>query len=549
MGVVMSRPRPLLTTLPGLSHTLAASAALSLTGLLATAGALVLVAQAVAAGLLRRELPGAGTLLTTLGLLLLRAGCAAGRDRLGAGLAARGVRHWRARLTASALALGPVALADTRGADLSVLDAELGPRLAPYYARSLPGAVHAALACVVMLGAAALLDPGTAGILLITGPLTVVFLALVGLATGAATERQWLAHTRLAGRLLSVTRQLPTLHAYGRVGVYRDVLARSAQQHREQTLGVLKIAFLSGLVMDFAATLATALVAVWIGVRLFGGAAQLAPTLGALLLVPEFFGPLRQLGADRHAALDAEPLAARLGELLGQEVAPSGSVVPSSTVPTLRLEAARADLPRPTTPLSLTLPPGSRIALRGPSGSGKTTLLHALGKHVPYAGRITVDGTPLDALDAAAWQAQVASVAQHPRLIAASLRDNLRLGNPAAGDPALRAALQAVGLGNLLADLPAGLETPLGEGGVRLSGGETARLALARALLSGAGLILLDEVTAHLDPESEAEVQAAIESAFDGRTVLLATHRAAPPGWLDVPLSAPLTGPQTGSGA
>ncbi|WP_243398520.1 ABC transporter ATP-binding protein/permease [Deinococcus koreensis] len=532
------RPGPLsmLLQAPGVGRAGVVSGALSLAGLLATAGALVLVARAVAAGLLQREVPGVGPVTAILALLLVRAACSAARDRLGAGLAAGAVRYWRNRLSGAALALGPVALADTRGADLSTLDAELGPRLTPYYARYLPGAVHAGLAFVVMLGATALLDPGTAGLLLLTGPLTVVFLALVGLATGAATERQWLAHTRLAGRLLSVTRLLPTLQAYGRVEVYRDVLARTARQHRQQTLGVLRIAFLSGFVMDFAATLATALVAVWIGVRLFGGAASLAPTLAALLLVPEFFGPLRQLGADRHAALDAEPLAARLGELLKREVAPSGTAVPSRGVPQLVLEAARADLPQPTSPLTLSLPPGSRLALRGPSGSGKTTLLHALGKHVPYKGTVTVDGTPLDELDAPAWQARVAHVAQHPRLIAASLRDNLRLGDPAADDGALRGALGAVGLGGLLTDLPAGLDAPLGEGGVLLSGGETARLALARALLSGAGLILLDEVTAHLDPESEAEVLAAAERAFAGRTVILATHRAAPPGWQDVSL-------------
>jgi ABC-type transport system involved in cytochrome bd biosynthesis fused ATPase/permease subunit len=155
---------------------------------------------------------------------------------------------------------------------------------------------------------------------------------------------------------------------------------------------------------------------------------------------------------------------------------------------------------------------------------------------VPYAGTVQVDGTPLDALDAAGWQARVAFVPQHPRLIAASVTENLKLWKPDATEAEVRRAAQAVGLTGVLDALPAGWQTPLGEGGVQLSGGETARLALARALLSGAGLILLDEVTAHLDAGSEAEVLAAVGAAFAGRTVVLATHRRAPAEWLEVAL-------------
>lgn len=533
-------PLRLLPAAPAVRWKLGFSAALSLLGLTATVAAFVLIARAVAGALLGGALPEVRTLAAIAALLLLRALGRAGREWVGQGLAAHSVRHWRNQLTRHALALGPVALSRRRGADLAALDAELAPRLTPYYARYLPGAVHAALAFVLVLAATLWLDPATAGLLLLTGPLTVLFLALVGLATRAATERQWTAHTRLTGRLLTLTRNLPTLHAFGAVGTYRDVLGQSAAQHRETTLRVLRVAFLSGFVMDFAATLSTALIAVWIGVRLFSGEATLAPTLAALMLVPEFFGPLRQLGADRHAALDAEPLAAQLAEVLAVRVAPSGEAEAGPQVPHLQLLQARADLPTPTTPLTLDLLPGTRAALRGPSGSGKTTLLHALRKHVPHAGSVCVDGVRLDELDAAAWQARVAFVPQHPRLIAASVAENLRLWRPQATDAELRRVADRVGLTPILDALPQGWQTPLGEGGVLLSGGETARLALARALLSGAGVVLLDEVTAHLDPESEAEVLRAIESAFAGRTVILATHRAAPAGWLEVTLS-PLT--------
>lgn len=250
------------------------------------------------------------------------------------------------------------------------------------------------------------------------------------------------------------------------------------------------------------------------------------------MLVPEFFGPLRALGADRHAAMDAEPLAARLRTLLARGAAPQGAATVDPGVPALTFSGARADLgERVPGTLNAVLAPGTHAALQGPSGSGKTTLLQSLRKHRPHQGEIRVNGAALDTLEAAAWQARVALVPQHPRLLAASLRDNLRLSRPDTADAVLWTALEATGLAALARGLPQGLDTPLGEGGTWLSGGETARLALARALLSGADVVLLDEVTAHLDPASEAGVYAAAAQALAGRTVLLATHRDPPAGW------------------
>ncbi|MFC5849646.1 ABC transporter ATP-binding protein/permease [Deinococcus petrolearius] len=511
---------------------LALSTLLSAATLACTGAAWIVAARLIAAGLLEGALPTPPELLLVGALLLGRTGLNALRESLGARLGARMVRFWRTRLAAQALALGPAAgEGETGTAGLLDLDREL-TRLTPYYARYLPGAAHSALAFVAVAGLTFWLDPLSGGLLLVAGPLAALLLALVGLATGAATERQWLAQTRLSARLLTLVRELPTLHAFGGTATYRDVLARSAAGQRETTLRVLRVAFLSGFVMDFAATLSTAVIAVWIGVRLFGGTAELAPTLAALMLVPEFFGPLRALGADRHAALDAEPLAARLRALLSREAAPQGAARVAAGVPTLTLYGARADLgARVPGTLSVVLTPGTHAALRGPSGSGKTTLLRAVRKHLPHAGEILVGGTPLDTLEAAPWQARVALVAQHPRLLAASLRDNLRLSRPESTDPEVWAALEATGLAGLVRGLPDGLDTALGEGGTWLSGGETARLALARALLSGADVVLLDEVTAHLDPASEAQVYAAISRALAGRTVLLATHREPPAGW------------------
>ena len=547
--------RSFLATLPGLRPALGFSALYSLVG---TAGMLLswtVAARLVAAALLHHLSPRPVELAMMAAGWLIRMAAQALRERHNAQFAARAVRCWRDHSAAAALRLGPVVLSAGRGSDLSLLGSDLEARLTPYYARYLPQTVHAGVAALGVLATTLLLDPATALVLIVTGPLAVLFLALVGLAAQAETERQWLAHTRLAARLVGLVRNLPTLHAFGQVEPYRRVLDESAAVHRVTTLKVLRVAFLSGFVMDFAATISTALAAVWIGVRLYEGHAALAPTLAALMLMPEFFGPLRQLGADRHAALDAEPLALRLQTLLGQRSAPSGEVQvggerrpPQGSlplhVPHLSLVGARAELDAPTLPLSADVAPGTHLALLGPSGSGKTALLHALRKHVPHTGLIRADGLPLDSLDAATWQGQVAFIPQGPRLLAAPLRENVRLLAPQADDQEVLAALYAVGLSDVLGGLPDGLDTLLGEGGLQLSGGETARLALARALLSRAGVVLLDEVTAHLDAETAVQIERLIGKAFAGRTVILATHRAVPAGFCSVALGpeAPASG-------
>lgn len=521
---------PTLRTLaltPLVKRALLRSALFSALSIVGTALAFISLAQVLASAV-HGQAVAAGHWMGILFGLLLRAVAQTAREWLGARLAAQEIARQRAALTTQALALGPVALSVLNTSDLAVLDAELEGRLTPFYARFLPSSVHAALSVLILLLLTWRLDPATAVLLAVTGPLTLVFLYLVGLATQAATDAQWQAHTRLAGRVVTLVRHLPTLHAFGQVTPYRDVLERSAAQHRETTLKVLRVAFLSGFVMEFAGTLSTALIAVWIGVRLFGGSVELAPTLAALMLVAEFFGPLRQLGADRHAAMDAEPVAAELAKVAAHPLAPSGTARTPSGQLNVQVQDVRATYTPHLPALSLSLPSGTHLALRGPSGSGKTTLLHLLRKHAPYQGEVTVNGVPLDELDRAAWQAQVTFVPQHPRLVSGNVWDNLKLVNAQASEQEMLSALQAVHLLATLERLPDGLSTRLGEGGVQLSGGEVARLALARALISRAPLVLLDEVTAHLDAQTEADILKVIEQVFKGQTVILATHRLAP---------------------
>ncbi|ADV66977.1 thiol reductant ABC exporter subunit CydD [Deinococcus maricopensis] len=467
--------------------------------------------------------------------LLLRAALNATREALTGRRAARLTAHLRERALTQATRLGPVALADIDGAHVTLTATEAPEKLRAYYARYLPTAAHAAATLPVFLGAALLLDPLGALVLTVTAPVCIAFLILVGLATRTVSDRAWTGLLRLQARTLDAARGLPTLVAYGRAHARADSLAREADEYRVSTLRVLRVAFLSGFVLDLAATLSTALVAVIVGVRLFEGHLTFTPALAVLLYTPEFFAPLRTLGTERHAALDAHPAARDLYALLDTPTLQGGATPPPDGAPALTLRDVQVRLPgRTLPPVTFALAAGEHAALVGPSGAGKTALLHALMGFAPVHGDLLVHGAPLSTLDLPAWRARVALVTQHARVRAGALRAHLLTARPDATDDELHAALRAAHV----PDLPDGLNTRVGDGGLPLSGGERARLAVARALLADAPLVLLDEPFAHLDTPAEHALHAALARALAGRTVLLVTHRPPPPGFRTVHLGA-----------
>jgi len=334
-------------------------------------------------------------------------------------------------------------------------------------------------------------------------------------------------------------------------------------------MGVLRLAFLSALVLELLATLGTAIVAVEVGLRLLYGRVDFAPALFALVLTPEFYRPLRALGTAFHAGMAGKEAATRIDEVLalpGPFAAPAvlasrriprsptvagdeGSTGPSAPSPTVATSPASApEIPSQSQPpaivlrdvcfaydsfrppaldgLSLALAAGETVALVGPTGAGKTTVGSLLLRFVePDAGEILVDGQPLRALSPDVWRRRVAWVPQRPRLFHATLRENLLLARPGVPPAALDEAASLAHLDEVLRELPRGWETPLGEGGERLSGGEAQRVALARAFLKNAPVLVLDEPTAQLDPGSEATVLDAMARLRRGRTVLLVAHR------------------------
>jgi ATP-binding cassette subfamily C protein CydD/ATP-binding cassette subfamily C protein CydCD len=404
-------------------------------------------------------------------------------------------------------------------------------RLDAVLARFVPGSVTAGVVPPLVAVTVLVLDLPSGLLLLVTGPLLVVFLWLVGTRAARAADAQWEALGQLGALLVDTLRALPVLVAYGRARASAAWLERTSEAYRASTLRVLRVAFLSGFVLELAAVLCTALVAVTVGVRLFEGHLELERALLVLLLTPEFFAPLRALGGDHHARLEGLPAAERLLALLDRPRPARGTRPVPPGVPHVRLRgvAVRRDGSALLDGVDLDLPPGSRTALVGPSGAGKTTLARVLlGSTAPDEGAVLVDGVPLGELDPDAWRARVAYVPERPWLAPGTVAENVRLGRPGAGEDEVRRALARAQALGFVERLPQGLHTPLGEDGARLSGGERLRIALARAFVKDAALVVLDEPTSQLDPGSEADVLAALAVLARGRTVLTVTHRSAP---------------------
>ena len=402
--------------------------------------------------------------------------------------------------------------------------------LETYFGRFLPQVVLAVLVPVAVLVWVLRIDPTSALLMLLTLPLVPVFMVLVGRYTQRKTRARAQALALLATRFLDAVRGLPTLRAYNRSRIQADSIARASEEYRVATMRTLRVAFLSGAVLELAATLGIALVAVTVGVRLVDGGIALAAGLTVLLLAPELYLPLRNLAAQYHASADGVAVAERLLALagdVGERRVPS--FLPAPTGSSVRLEGVSFAYPLRPEPVldavDLELRQGETVALVGPSGSGKSTLASiVLGLTEPTRGRV-LRGNANEGHDLATWRHGVAWVPQRATIFTGTVAENIRLGAENADDERVREAARLAGAEAFVEELPGGYEAVVGDGGRPLSAGEAQRIALARAFLRDAHLVVLDEPTANLDPLTAEGIADVMERLSSGRTVLLVAHR------------------------
>lgn len=513
---------------------------------LSLVGAMLSIAQAfLIASVAASIVAGHGTEGAMLPALAAFLAAALGRAVLGQAAevsavtgAARVQHALRADVILSLQRLGPVRLADQAVGEIVAAVNDGLRAIEPFYSRFLPASWLAALVPSCVLVAVAPLDWISAVIFLLTAPLIPLFMVLIGDGAERLNQRQWQTLARLSGRLLDAIEGLATLRLFNAATREIGTVAALSEQFRRETMAILRVAFLSSLALEFFATISIALVAVLIGFRLLWGQLPLFNGLFVLLLAPQFYLPMRTLGTAYHARMEAIGAAATMMDLTGKAqampaVATAG--LPNNTEPAamsivqLRsVHVAFADGRVALRGLDLELRRGERLALVGPSGGGKSTVLMLLMGFVPPTeGQVLVDGTPLSKLDLAKWRQQIAYVPQRPHMFEGSIRENIAMSfaGTAIDEGAVRAAAENVGLGAAIEGLPKGYDTPLGERGHGLSGGEAHRLALARAFYRKAPIVLVDEPTAFVDPVTEALLVEAIERLTQNRTSIVVAHR------------------------
>jgi thiol reductant ABC exporter CydD subunit len=496
------------------------------------AGLLVLAQAVLLARVAARSFDGAP--LDELALPLALFVCAT----LGRAAAAWGFEVVGRRAATDVLAdLRPDVLDGAEGqssADVATLAVSGVDALETSFARYVPQVVLALVVPVAVLVLVAVIDPISAGIMLLTLPLVPVFMWLVGRYTERRARERWQALSVLATHFLDVVRGLPTLRAFNRSEAQAAQIAEVSERYRRATMGTLRVAFLSSAVLELAATLCIALVAVTVGVRLVQGGIAFEPALVVLVLAPELYLPLRNLAAQFHASADGRAVAERLLELAEprrDEV--RGALPPPRAIEAVvQLDDVTVSYPSRPAPaldgVDLMLRPLETVALVGESGAGKSTLAALLlGLLRPDDGAVRVGTSDLAVCDVDAWRARLAWVPQRPTLFRGTVAENIRLGVPHASDEEVREAAALAGAADFVEALPARYRTVVGDGGRAVSAGQLQRLALARAFLRDSDLLILDEPTANLDPESVDVVVGTLEAMRGERTIVVVTHDAA----------------------
>ncbi|CAB4530589.1 unannotated protein [freshwater metagenome] len=499
-------------------------------------------------------------------LLLLRAACiwlAEISSQRASGLLRSQIRS---DTLAHLVRVGPAGLSNERTAEITTTIGQGIDSLDPYLSRFLPAAALSAIVPAGVFVTIGILDPWTTLILLFTGPMLILLLAVIGRRTRSLTEQRFEQLGWLSSFYLDMIQGLATLKAFGRAEEGAEMVEQVSRRYGEATMDVLRTAFQTSLMMEWAATAATALVAVQISFRLIRGDLSFDLALAVLMLTPEFFAPLRRLAIEYHAGQEGNTALERIAEITAiptQRLANPSTETPATESPSTETPAAESPAtedpattqikslesgaaqfgavqfdsvgftyPEANSPaleqVSFEIRHGETVALVGPSGAGKSTLAKLLMQFMqPDQGQICRDGIPIQRIEHSEWRRVISWVPQQPAVFAGTVAENIALGKPGSSLTQIRKAARVACAEEFIDALPEGFNTLLGENGLRLSGGQRQRLAIARAAIMNTPLVLLDEFTAHLDEETEAQVVSAMASLMQGRTALVIAHRAA----------------------
>jgi ATP-binding cassette, subfamily C, bacterial CydD len=471
-------------------------------------------------------------LVPMLGVFLLRALANVAADGAAFTAAARIKRVLRAQLFDRLAALGPGWMRSRRSGEIANIVVDGVEGIETYFAAYLPKKTMAAFVPVAVLVAVFPRDWISGLILMITAPIVPLFMIIVGKGAESLNQRQWRRLALMGAHFFDVIEGLTTLKLFNASRREAETVARISDDYRKTTMEVLRVAFLSSLVLEFFATVSVAMVAVFIGFRLLARELDFLPGFFALLLAPEFYRPLREMGAQHHARMEAIGAADGLIDCLSSPLPETERVRPAPLAKDERLSIAfegvgfahGEDAPA-VEDISFTLAQGECVALIGPSGAGKTTIGQLLmGFLEPQQGCILVNGADLREIDEAQWRARLGWMPQRCTLFWGSVADNIRLAAPEAPAEAVAAAASAAQASDFIAALPAGFDTRLGDGGQGLSGGQIQRVALARLFLKKAEVLVLDEATAALDRETAGRVVRALRRECADSAMLFITH-------------------------
>ncbi len=487
-------------------------------------------------------------LLMLLGLIVARAGLTWGSEVSANRVAGRVKSNLRQKLFARLLKLGPAYTRRERSGELSNVVVEGVESLDPYFSQYLPQVFLTLLVPLVVLIVVFVADMLSGIVLLLTTPLLPLFMILIGLKTKAVSEKQWGLLSVMSAHFLDVLQGLTTLKLFGRSQHQEETISRISDRFRVTTLKVLRVAFLSALVMELGATLSTAIIAVEIGLRLLYGQIPFQSAFFVLLLAPEFYLPFRALGSRFHASASASAASGRIFEILEAPEPQPETANPASgplkTPTAIRFEEvyyaykSEGETRPALQGVSFEVKMGQKVVLVGPSGAGKSTLFQLLLRFIePDSGTIRLEygntNTALSSVAAREWRELVGWVPQNPYLFNTSVIENIRLGRPEATLEEVSVAARQAHAHEFIEALPLGYNTVIGERGARLSGGQAQRLSLARAFLKDAPVLLLDEATSNLDPENESLVLDATEKLMQGRLTLIIAHRPSTIGRAD----------------